>query len=98
MKKLSIILLLLTGCVNLKISTVTFDPETKQVSTNDFKGTFFFSKTTAEKIDVATRTKTTSKLLEAKSIQNTGDAEMIKAIADALGNAFAAGAKAAVKP
>ncbi len=91
------LLALTTGCVNFNVSSTTFDPDTKQAVTNSFKGTFVFAKTTAERIDVAYRTRTTSKLFGAKQVETTGDVEMVKAIAAAIGEATAAGAKAAAK-
>ena len=90
--------ILLTGCVNFNVTSTTVDPDTKIAITNSFSGHFLFAKSTAEKIDVAYKTKTTSKLFGAKAIETTGDVEMVKAISAAVGEAFAAGAKAAVKP
>jgi hypothetical protein len=93
-----VVLLIAVGCVNFSVSSTTIDPDTKIAITNSFSGHFFFSKSTAEKIDVAYKTKTTSKLFGAKAIETTGDVEMVKAISAAVGEAFAAGAKAAAKP
>jgi hypothetical protein len=89
---------LLTGCVKLNVSSTSYDPDSGIAVTNQFTGSFFFAKTTAERIDVIHKTKTTSKLIGARNASESGDAEMIKALSDALSNAAAAGAKAAVKP
>jgi len=99
MKKLLVVpLIALTGCVNFHVASTTFDPDTHVAITNVFNGHFFFAKSTAEKIDVAYKTKTTSKLFGAKSIETTGDVELVKAVSALAQDAFLAGAKAAVKP
>jgi hypothetical protein len=101
MKKLllpSILVILSTACVRIKIASV--DPITH--ATNTFSGTFFAAKGTAEKIDILRNTKTTSAMLSAKNTEVSGDAETIKAVFDGvngLAEKAAAGAvKAMVKP
>lgn len=84
---------LLSGCASITASSV--DAETH--ATNYFHSTFFLTKNATERIDVASRTKTTSKLIGAKNIETSGDVEMVKALAEFGGSMVAAGAKGAAK-
>lgn len=95
---LPVVVLLTSGCANIAVQSVSVNPANGVVSTNSFKANLFFAKSVAEKIDVISTTKTTTKLIGAKNIEQSGDVEMIKALSSALGEAFAAGAKSAVKP
>ena len=100
MKKLffSLALVALTGCMNFHAISTGIDPETHTPFTNEASGTFLFAKGSAEKLEVAARTKTTSKLIGSKNTETSGDAETIKAVADAMERAMAIGARALVKP
>lgn len=89
---------LLAGCVRFEASQTFVDPDLKITVTNHVSGTFVFAKSAVESIEIAKKTKTTSALVGAKNAQTDGGVEFVKAIADSLGNAFAAGAKAAVMP
>ena len=89
-----IIALASNGCVQVTGQGV--DPITH--ATNYFRGNFFFAKSAAEKLDIFRQTKTTSAMFSAKNVTESGDVEMVKAVAGAVGDAFAAGAKTAVKP
>jgi uncharacterized lipoprotein YmbA len=89
--------ILLTGCLKFEAHQTYFDPESKTVLTNSVKASGFLKQTSIERIDVAARTKTTSKLVGARNTETSGDVEMVKAISDVIGQAFAAGAKS-VKP
>lgn len=97
MKTLFLLPFLLCGCINFSASQTFVDPETHIVCTNSVRGTFLLSKTAMEKIEVASRTKTTSKLIGAKNAETRGDAESIKALSDLIGNVMAQTTKAAVE-
>ncbi len=86
--------LLSTGCTSMTATSV----DTRTGTTNYFHASFFLAKNTAEKLDVAATTKTTTKLIGAKNAEVSGDVEMVRALSDALGAAIAAGARAAAKP
>lgn len=90
--------LILTGCLNFSAHQTYWDPEAKTVLTNSVSVTGLFKQSTIERIEVAARTKTTSKLVGARNMETSGDVEMVKAISGAIGEAFAAGAKSVVKP
>lgn len=90
--------LLFTGCLNFEATQTYWDHEAGTVLTNTVKASGFLKQTSIERIDVAARTKTTSKLVGARNAETSGDVEMVKAISGAIGEAFAAGAKSAVKP
>lgn len=94
----AVLALAMVGCANIKVRSIALNPITGVVATNSFDGTFFFAKSVAERIDVISTTKTTTKLIGAKNVEQSGDVEMVKAISGALGEAFAAGAKTAIKP
>lgn len=93
-----LVIFLCSGCANIQVQSVSINPANGAVTTNSFKAVLLFSKSVAEKIDVISTTKTTTKLIGAKNVEQSGDVEMIKAVSSALGEAFAAGAKSAVKP
>lgn len=92
---LAVVPLLCAGCLKFEAHQTYFDPESKTVLTNYVRASGFLKQTSIERIDVAARTKTTSKLVGARNTETSGDVEMVKVITGALGEAFAAGAKSA---
>lgn len=93
----SCIIPLLSGCMNLTAEQTTMDEVSKQVLTNKFHVTAVFQKSAIEKLEIAAKTKTTSKLVGIKNTEVSGDIEMVNAIANLAGTVAAATAKAAVK-
>lgn len=87
--------LILTGCLKFEAGQSYFDTNSNSIVTNYVRATGFLKQTSIERIDVAHRTKTTSKLVGARGTETSGDVEMVKVITGALGEAFAAGAKSA---
>lgn len=81
----------LLGCTSITATSVT------ATGTNTFHAFAFFAHDKVEKLDVASTTKTTTKLIGAKNTEVSGDVEMVKALAEALRAATAEGAKAAAK-
>lgn len=85
------------ACISFKAQTVDYDTVTKQAFTNNVHVIGFCSTAKIERLEIASRTKTTSKLVGAKNTETSGDVEMVKALAEFMGNAIAMGAKTAVK-
>ena len=92
------VLLMANGCISFNALSTFVDPETHVVLTNQFKGVFLVATTTAQNIEVAYRTKTTSKLFGAKAVETTGDVEMVKALSALVAQSAALGAKGAGLP
>lgn len=88
----AVLLLASTGCTSTTATSVT------ATGTNTFRSTTFLARNKLDQLDVAHSTKTTTKLIGAKNVEVSGDAQMVSALADFMGAAMAAGAKAAVKP
>lgn len=82
-----------SACANIDVARQHIDPQTGQVLTDHARTTFFCAKGQAEKIELLTQTKTTSKLLGAKNAESSGDVQMAQTLFDGFGTLAAAFAR-----
>lgn len=87
---LGLLIALSSGCAHIDVTQTYWDPEAKVTITNRARGTFFASKEALKRVDIAVRTKTSSKLLGASGWESSGDPETVRAIGNAIGEAAGA--------
>jgi hypothetical protein len=100
LKKLAVILLLCSGCSSITVTT-SFVDDSGHTRTEKVHAVSFLAKSNLDKVDILSKTKTTSKLLGAKGLDNSTDSEGINALnglARSISEGAVIGAGKAIKP
>lgn len=95
-----IICVLFCGCTHIRVSSSYIDDAGKP-RTDTLYSTSFFAKNNLDKVEVAYKTKTTSKLFGAKGVETSADSEGINAfnnLIKSIAEGAVIGAGKALKP